>query len=50
MCKPPEIVEKKVLAYELLRQINGTVARARELQNELAQVEAEIAELEKTDV
>jgi hypothetical protein len=45
----PEINKRKVQAYNLLKQINQTVAQAKELQGDLQRLEGEINELEEAD-
>jgi hypothetical protein len=42
-----EIDTRKVKAYDLLRQININMARAKQLQGQLQKVEQEIAQLEQ---
>ena len=45
----PEINKRKVQVYNLLKEINQSVAHAKELQGKLQQLEGEINELEEAD-
>jgi len=45
----PEIITRKVKAYNLLRNINGAMGQAKQWQAELQQLESEINELEQAE-
>lgn len=49
MCATRKIDKRKVQAYNLLKQINQAMSRAREWQTELNSLEGEINELEQED-
>jgi len=49
MCSMQEIDKRKIRAYNLLRQINRAMVKAKEWQAELGQVEGEINELEASN-
>ena len=50
VAKFSKVEKKKIEAYDLLKKVYATVAGLRELQEELARLEAEIAGLEKENV
>ena len=49
MCISARIDKRKVQAYNLLKQINQAMGRAKEWQTELMRLEDEINDLEKKD-
>ncbi len=49
MCISAKVDKRKIKAYNLLKQINLAMSKAKEWQTELMRLEDEINELEKED-